>query len=264
MTPVLFAGAKKSLVAALRTIFNFLALNLALVVASLPIVTLPLAVNAATVALERWRAEGEDRVVREFVNAMRSRSSLRTVAQVGGPLLATMLAVEEVHFFARGGSPENWLCLGSGVAALVITTSSAGYALLLSVRQTSAPAVEVWSVAAKLSLQNVFVTGPLFVLEAGVAVLLGFLDPALLLLGLPLGFLQLARVTARLGVRRASAPGRAPVAPMRRRGGAGASLPLSIERAFSSGPRAALDKAHYAFHVQVPVDQVGQAFEDGT
>jgi hypothetical protein len=206
VTPVLFAGAKKSVVAALRTIFNFLALNLALVVASLPVVTLPLALDAATVALERWRAEGEDRVVREFVNAIRSRFSLRTVARVGGPVLATVIAVEEVHFFARGGSRASWLCLGSGVAALVITTSSTGYAMSLSIRRPLAAAVDVWSVAVKLSLQNVFVTGPLFVLEAGAAVLVGFLDPALLLLGLPLGFLQLARLTARLGIRRSSVP----------------------------------------------------------
>lgn len=216
MTPVLFAGAKKSVVAALRTIFNVLALNLALVVASLPVVTLPLALDAAAVALERWRTEGEDRVVREFVGAIRARSSLRTFARVGGPFLATVLAVEEVHFFARGGSPASWLCLGSGVAALVITTSSTGYAISLGVRQPMTPAVDIWSAAVKLALQNVFVTGLPFVLEAGAAALIGLLDPALLLLGLPLGFLQLARLTAGLGLRRASAPGGAPVASLRR------------------------------------------------
>jgi hypothetical protein len=72
--------------AALATLFNFLALNLALLIASLPIVTLPAAVSAATVALDRWRGEGEDRVIREFISALRSRPFLPTTAAAGVPL----------------------------------------------------------------------------------------------------------------------------------------------------------------------------------
>jgi hypothetical protein len=76
-----FFGTK--IMAALTTLFNFLALNLALLIASLPIVTLPAAVSAATVALDRWRGKGEDSVIREFISALRARPFLRTTATVG-------------------------------------------------------------------------------------------------------------------------------------------------------------------------------------
>jgi hypothetical protein len=213
MTPVLFAGAKKSVVAALRTIFNFLALNLALVVASLPVLTLPLTLDAATVALERWRVEGEDRVVREFLAVLRARASLRTAARAGVPILAALLALQEIHFFANGGNLIDWVCLGSGLAALVISLSSAGYMLLLGAQHPLAPVLDLWSSAVKLAVRNVVITGPLFVLEATAATLFGFLDPSLVLIGLPLGFLQLLRLTARLGIRRVPAPGRSQAQP---------------------------------------------------
>jgi hypothetical protein len=202
MTPLLSAGARGRVVAALRTYFNFMALNLALVIASVPLVTLPAALQAATFALERWRAEGEDRVVREFAAALRSRPLLPTTLRTGVPVLAVALAVEEVHFFARGGSPADWFCLGSGVAGLVIAAGALGYVLLLGAREPLLGTAELWCASAKLALQNVFVTGPLFLLELASAALLGFLDPALVLIGLPLAFLQLARLTARLGLRR--------------------------------------------------------------
>lgn len=196
------AAAKGQVVAALRTCFNFLALNLALVVACVPVVTFPLALDAATVALERWRVDREDRVVREFISALRSRPPFHTTLQVGVPLVVAGLASEEVHFFAKGGSPASWLCLGSGVAALLMALTSLGYVLLLTARQPAMPAPELWSLAARLAVRNFVLTGPLFVAEIAGAVLLGFVDPALLLIGLPLGFLQLARLTARLGLRR--------------------------------------------------------------
>ena len=204
MTSVLAAGARKSVVAALRTIFNFLALNIVFAVACVPLLTLPLALDAATVALERWRVEGEDRVVREFVAAFRARASLRTAARVGVPLLAALVALQEVHFFAGGGNLMDWVCLGSGVAALVVALSSASYALLLNAQHPLTPTLDLWSSAVGLAVRNVVMTGPLFVLEATAAALLGFLDPALVLIGLPLGFVQLVRLTARLGTRRAA------------------------------------------------------------
>ena len=85
---------------ALTTMFNFLALNLVLLIASLPVVTLPAAINAATVALDRWRGEGEDSVVREFVTALRSRPPLRTTLLTGVPLAAVVTGLAEVHHFS--------------------------------------------------------------------------------------------------------------------------------------------------------------------
>jgi hypothetical protein len=195
--------ARGRIVAALRACFNFLALNLALVLASLLVVTVPMALNAAVTALDRWQAEGEDRVLREFLSALRSRPPLRTTLAVGAPLAVMATATEEVHYFARGGSPVNWVCLGFGVAALVIAMAAVGYVVLLSSRNPSAPVPDLWELGIHLALQNLFVTGPLFILETTGAVLLGLADPTLVLIGLPLGFLCLMRLTAQSGMLRA-------------------------------------------------------------
>jgi hypothetical protein len=198
----LLEAAKGRLVRVLRVYFNFLLLNLVLLVASLPIVTVPVAFNAAMAALERWRADGEDRVVREFLAALRSRPPLRTTATVGAPLVVAAIATEEVHYFAGGGAALNWLSLGSGVAALLLALASFGYVLLFSARQPTALAPNVWSISLRLALENLLVTGPLFVVEFAAVTLLCMLDPALALIGLPLGFVLAVRWTAQLGVRR--------------------------------------------------------------
>src|ERR1700761_4506442 len=89
------------IMAALATLFNVLALNLVLLVASLPVVTLPAAVSAASVALDRWRRDGEARVVREFILAPGSPPPLRTTVTTGVPLAAAALGLAEIHHFAR-------------------------------------------------------------------------------------------------------------------------------------------------------------------
>ena len=106
-----------------------------LLVACLPVVTVPMALQAATVALERWRVSGEDRVVQEFLAALRSRPPLRTTVTVGTPLAVAVIAAEEVHFFSRGGSPGDWVSLGFGVAALLVALASIGYVLVLGARR---------------------------------------------------------------------------------------------------------------------------------
>jgi uncharacterized membrane protein YvlD (DUF360 family) len=208
---VLSATARATIAAALRSLFNFLVLNLVLVVVSLPIVTLPIAINAATVALDRWRVDGEDRVVREFFLALRSRPRTRTTVAVGAPMAAMAVAVEEVHYYAHGGPPVNWVCFGLGSAGLAIAMGTMGYVILLSARNPSAPLPDLWSFCVRLTLQNLFVTGPVFVAEIAGAVLLALVDPALLLIGLPLAFLALLRLTAGYGARRGAGAPKAPV-----------------------------------------------------
>jgi hypothetical protein len=195
--------------AALATGFNVLALNLALLVASLPIVTLPAAVNAATVALDRWRGEGEDSVIREFIGALRSRSFARTTVVAGVPLAAVAVGVAEVHHFARGASLPDRVGLGFVAVALLITLTALGYLLLLAARDPAAPAADLWSLSARLAIRNLLVTGPLFLAEIAVVTVPAVIDPALLLLGLPLLLLQLMRLTAQFGLRRAERNDRA-------------------------------------------------------
>jgi len=189
--------------AALATLFNVLALNLALLIASLPIVTLPAAVNAATVALDRWRDDGEDSVVREFIAALRSRPFPRTTAVAGVPLAAVAVGVAEFHHFARGASLPDRVGLGFVAVALLITLTALGYVFLLAARDPAARAADLWSLSARLAIRNLFVTGPLFLAEIAVVTVPAVIDPALLLLGLPLLLLQLMRLTAQFGLRRA-------------------------------------------------------------
>jgi hypothetical protein len=189
--------------AALGSIFNFLALNVVVLIVSLPVVTIPLAFVAVTIALDRWRTDGEDRVVREFFAAIRSRPPLPTTVLAGAPVLLAGIGAEEVHYFAHGGEPVDWLCLGFGSAALFLALSALGYVLLLAARSPTVPATEVWSLSVRLAVRNLFATGPLFVAEIVAATLLALLDPPLLLIGLPLALLSLMRLTAGYGLRRA-------------------------------------------------------------
>jgi hypothetical protein len=191
------------IMAALATGFNVLALNLALLIAALPIVTLPAAVSAATVALDRWRGEGEDSVIREFITALRSRPFRPTTVAAGVPLAAVAVGVAEVHHFARGASLPDRVGLGFVAVALLITLTALGYVFLLGARDPAAPAADLWSLSARLAIRNLLVTGPLFLAEIAAITIPAVIDPALLLLGLPLVLLQLMRLTAQFGLRRA-------------------------------------------------------------
>lgn len=249
------------IMAALAALFNFLALNLALLVFSLPIVTLPAAVSAATLALDRWRRDGEDQVVREFVIGFRAQWARQTVL-VGVPLAAAVLGVVEVRHFAAGAGADGRIALGFGTVALLVTVSALGYVFLLAARSLQGPegsaglagaagsaglagaagwlgsagaaesagladparsaglsgtaglagaaeeaggtAAEFWTMCVGLAVRNLFVTGPLFLVVIGGAAVVAWIDPPLLLLGLPLLVLQLMRVTANYGLRRAS------------------------------------------------------------
>jgi hypothetical protein len=231
------------IMAALAALFNFLALNLALLVFSLPIVTLPAAVSAATLALDRWRRDGEEQVVREFVIGFRAQWARQTVL-VGVPLAAAVLGVVEVRHFAAGAGADGRIALGFGTVALLVTVSALGYVFLLAARSLQGPegsvglsgtggalgladtpgsadtggalglagtagagggtAAEFWTMCVGLAVRNLFVTGPLFLVVVGGAAVVAWIDPPLLLLGLPLLALQLMRVTADYGLRRAS------------------------------------------------------------
>jgi hypothetical protein len=196
------------IMAALAALFNFLALNLALLVFSLPVITAPAAVSAATRALDRWRRDGEDQVVREFLIGFRAEWARQTVL-VGVPLAAAVLGVIEVRHFAAGGGAGGRLALGFGTAALLVTGSALGYVFLLAARGRSDnrvrdTAAEFWTGCVRLAIRNSLITGPLFLIVIGGAAVLAWTDPPLLLLGLPLLALQLMRVTASFGLRRAS------------------------------------------------------------
>ena len=114
------------------------------------------------------------------------------------------LGVEEVHYFVLDRQGIARLCFGFGLAALLVTLGSLGYVFLLAARHPSMPATELWSLCVRLGVRNLFVTGPLFLVEIVVATLLTLVDPPLLLLGVPAVFLYSMRLTAQFGLRRAA------------------------------------------------------------
>jgi hypothetical protein len=205
--------------AALGSAFNVLALNLVLLVVSLPLVTLPMAIHAATTALDRWRGEGEDRVVREFLITLRSSPPGRTTAAVGVPIAAIGVGVAEARYFLgphhlHGGGLVSRAGLGLGLAALLITLTALGYVFLLAASHPGLPAAELWSLSARLAVRNLLVTGPLFLAEIAAAGAVILVDPPLLILGVPVLLLQLMRLTARLGLRRAGLDAAGPPAAL--------------------------------------------------
>jgi hypothetical protein len=193
------------IMAGLATLFNFAVLNFVLVLVCVPIITLPAALNAASVALDHWREDGEDRVVREFLITLRSASPLRTTACAGIPLAAVAIGVLEIRYFAHRGSVADHLGLGLSLAAVLITLTALGYVFQLMARRPELPAVELWSLCARLAARNVFVTGPLFLIEICGAAAVIMTDPGLLVLGVPILLLQFMRITALFGLRRAQA-----------------------------------------------------------
>ena len=190
------------LMAALAALFNVLALNLVLLVASLPVLTLPAAVTAASAALDRWHRDGEDRVVREFVIALRSRPPLRTTATTGVPLAAAAIGLAEVRHFAREATLPGRVGLGLGFGALLVTLAALGYVLQLAADDPALAPVDLWALSARLAIKNLFVTGPLSLAAIAAAAVLTVIDPGLLLLGVPVFLLYGLKLTARLGLRR--------------------------------------------------------------
>ena len=194
------------LMAALTTLFNALALNLALTVACLPLVTAPAAVSAASAALDAWARDGEDRVVRQFAAEFRARCTARVALGVGVPLSALVLGGAEVRHFAlataAGAGPSGWAGLALAGGALLCTLAALGYLVQLSAGSPGMRPADLWSLAARLALRNLPFAGPLSAVPAAGLALLAARDPAVLLLGLPLFLLHALKLTARPGLRR--------------------------------------------------------------
>ena len=192
------------LMAGLTTVFNVLALNLVMLVAALPLITAPTAVCAASAALDQWRRDGEDRVVRQFIVEFRNRWSVRTTLAAGVPVLAAVLGLAELRHFAREATFTGRAGLALGGAALLITLAALGYVFQLATDEPDLPPVDLWSTSARLAVRNLLVAGPLSAAPIVGVAILAARDPAVLLLGLPLFLLHALKLVARPGLRRSS------------------------------------------------------------
>lgn len=195
------------IMAGLTTLFNAVALNLAMTVASLPLITAPVAVSSASAALDRWRHDGEDRVIRQFIIEFRDRWSMRATLAAGVPMAAAVLGLAEVRHFAPQASVAGLagLCLAAG--ALLVTLAALGYVFQLTADRPGLSPVGLWSASARLAVANLLVAGPLSAIPiAGVAILAAR-DPGVLILGLPVFLLHALKLIARPGLRRVGQAG---------------------------------------------------------
>jgi hypothetical protein len=190
------------IMAGLTTLFNVLALNLVVTLAALPLITAPTAVSAASATLDRWRRDGEDRVVRQFLIEFRERWSARTTLGAGVPMAAAVLGLDEIRHFAGTATPTGRAGLALGGGALLVTLAGLGYLFQLAADRPGLPAVELWSLSARLAVRNLLVAGPLSAAPIAGLVILAGRDPAVLLLGLPVFLLHWLKLIARPGLRR--------------------------------------------------------------
>jgi hypothetical protein len=190
------------IVTGLAALFNVLALNLAMTLAALPLITAPVAVTAASAALDAWQRDGEDRVVRQFIVEFRRRWGARTTLGAGVPMAAIVLGLAEVRHFARMATPAGWAGLTLCGGALFMTLAALGYVIQVTTDEPVISPVDLWSLAARLAVRNLLVAGPLSAVPiAGLTILAGH-DLAVLLLGLPVFLLHVLKLTARAGLRR--------------------------------------------------------------
>jgi hypothetical protein len=202
MTSGIF-GAR--IMAGLTTLFNVLALNLAMTVAALPLITAPTAVGAGSAALDQWRRAGEDRVVRQFIIEFRDRWSARTTLGAGVPMAAAVLGVAEIRYFARDATLAGRAGLVLGGGALLITLAALGYLFQLTADQPGMAPVDLWSLSARLAVRNLLVAGPLSAVPVVGLTILAGRDPAVLLLGMPVFLLHALKLIAQPGLRNQSA-----------------------------------------------------------
>jgi hypothetical protein len=193
---------RKSIVNGLATIFNVVALTLVVVVLALTVIGLPLGFSAASSAIYDWRKGGESRVMRTLWYSLLDRPLRRTTA-VGPALLAAAAGATEVIYFLHYAGPIAALCLVVGVVTFAAGVSFAGYLLLLVTVAPDAGWVELWRAAGGIVARTSVLAGPVFLLEAAGAAVIGFADPALLVVAVPVVLLWCWQRTAIWGARRA-------------------------------------------------------------
>jgi hypothetical protein len=200
------AAGPMTVQAALTAVFNVLALNAVIVIACLPILTVPLALQAGTTALGQWRTGSEDRVVVAFARALRRSRVRHTMLSVGVPVLAAAMACDELWFVLRAthahaGSDAGPVMLGLAAIGVIVAVAASGFALVLNTRRDDLGVTDLWYLSVALAARNVLGVTPLLVGAVAVSAWLVARDPSLALVGVPLGALDVVRRAALRGIR---------------------------------------------------------------
>jgi hypothetical protein len=172
-----------SVSAALAAVFNVLALNVILVVASLAVVTVPLAISAAFEAVYRWRTLGEDQVLGNFMLALRRRPIAKSLL-VGPAILAAVLGGTESAYFTHYSGFIALVCVFIGITTSAIAVSVVAY-LCLFLTTSDAGYRKLWRAAFIATGRTVVLTTPVFALTTCCAVVAGLAAPALAVVAVP-------------------------------------------------------------------------------
>jgi hypothetical protein len=189
-----------SVSAALAAVFNVLALNVALVVASLAVVTIPLAVGAAFEAVYRWRTLDDDQVLRNFGLALRRRPVKKSLV-IGPALLVAILGGAESAYFTHYSGFIALVCVLIGITTAAVAVSVTAY-LCLFLATSDASGQELWRAACVAAGRTVALTTPVLALATAAAVVTGLAVPALAVVAVPVLLLWSWQRTAAWGARR--------------------------------------------------------------
>ena len=201
-TPTKGGEARHAVVDGLVTVLNVISISVGVVVVSLTVVGLPLALSAGWSVIYHWRRGGEGRVLRGFVLALRDRSLRRTLLVSPG-VIAAALGAAEVWYFVHYGGPVAAVCLAVGFVTFVVGAGATAYLLLLAALGNDAGVWEIWRCAVALVARTSVGALPLLALEAATGVVVGYLDPAMLVVVVPTVVLWCWMRTGIWGARRA-------------------------------------------------------------
>ncbi|MGH3165186.1 MAG: hypothetical protein ACRDN0_04740 [Trebonia sp.] len=172
-----------SVSAALAAVFNVLVLNVALVVASLAVITVPLAISAAFEAVYRWRALDDDQVLRNFTLALRRRPATRSLVLAPAVLVAILGGAESAYFTRYSGFIA-LACVLIGITTTAISVSVVAY-LCLFLATSDAGYRALWRASFIATGRTVALTTPVFALTTCGAVVAGLAAPALAVVAVP-------------------------------------------------------------------------------
>lgn len=170
---------------ALTTLFNVVALSVSMVVLSCAVVTVPITIGAAMRSVYSWRVLGDDRMVRNLWVAGVARP-LRNWLAIGVPMCATGVGVLEVRQCASSATPTGGVCVAFGALTVMLSISVTAYTSLLLATGTTVRVRTVWACAWVTACRVPLAT-------AGVSLLallggaLGYIDPALVVVIIPVG-----------------------------------------------------------------------------
>lgn len=187
--------------AALNTLFSLFSLNVVFVLTALPLITLPVAFQSALIAVERWRANDEDRMAREFLRAFRAQPKRRPTVTLGVPIAAVVAALLEIRFSVHVGGATGAICAGLGAVGLLLALAGFGYLAVLGVRRPNLRPTDAWYAAIVLVITNLFGASAALVAASIAVCLLEIRDPALTVIGVPLALVAIVRIGAARGIR---------------------------------------------------------------